>query len=151
MSTPKLGREPQHNKPPHPSVLADEISASAEVDSVDAVGSEPGSHIRATVACVAIVREGLNRKLRLVCFRVYRKQLFGVIHWEAAEHNGVDCGEDGRVRADAESEGHDRGNRESQARTKPPDGDAEILLETIHIGMERVLAWECSGSFTANL
>src|SRR6516162_2579581 len=105
-------------------------SGLAEVDGVDPVGSEPGSHVRATVARVAIVGEGLNGKLRLVCFRVYGKQLFGMIHWKAAEHDGVDRGEDGRVRSDAESEGHDRGDRESRAGTKPPDGDTEILLET---------------------
>src|SRR5215469_2792574 len=93
---------PGHEVSPCERVVA---SAAAEVDGVDAVGCEPGGHVHTTVACIAIVGEGLDWKLRLVCFRVYRKQLFGVIHRKAAKHDGVDCGEDGRVRADAESEG----------------------------------------------
>src|SRR5262249_59994415 len=81
---------PGHKVSPDEQVVA---TAAAEVDGVDTVGSEPGSHVRATVACVAIVGEGLDRKLGLVCFRVYRKQLFGVIHRKVAEHDGVDRGD----------------------------------------------------------
>jgi len=89
--------------------------ATAKVDWIDPVGSEPGYHICATVARVAIVGERLNRKLGLVSFCVYGKQLVGVVDWKAAEHNGVNGGEDGRVRADAESEGYDCSQRESEA------------------------------------
>src|SRR6266567_125945 len=57
------------------------------------------------------------------------------------EDDGGDDGEDGRIGADTQGESHDRGGREARALPYSPQGETEVLKETIHKLTLQAIQW----------